>query len=402
MNFKEQQSVNHIFSVGATRAEHRKSVKNDYIIVMNSNVKKRLDIGRYAVVKKLFINTHVQDPEWRNMVAFGRVVVDDALDDSKILVDQTLRNALGMEYNDISGYQVKLCRLKRTIQQRIRASYRPGQFLYMRVNYPSLNDIEKNNCRISSDSMRLLDSKDGNSIWVECCSSDYRHNVKRLVNEIIYEGNRKKYNTQANIIDQYFSGIVLPEALYIKDIPALREKKGADYINALAELILDCKSDEDKAKKKYYQKYMNSIVAYGEWINDEAYRLVDEKIIAHENDMVSEQRIRKFQEDNKDSDSFEELYPDSDRIFNMNPDLETIRLDKYYRDILDLNVLDSVKIKRHLVEGIKDDIIEYGLVFTLTLFAAVAAITPENLRLMIFTVPISILFTFIIVFIRTK
>lgn len=391
------------YRVRGTSAAHRENIENDYIIVMNSHVKSLHRINQYAVVQKLFINNRQSDTEWRNMVAFGKVVIDEQLSDDEVAIDQTLRNALGMEFNKISGNTVKLYALERTFTQKLRAVLRPGQFLYLRVNYPALNDMEKKLCRISPNSTKLLNSNDGNSVWVECCRSDYRREVNWLFNEIIYEKNIDSYKKSQSILERYFSDLELLDELYIRH-PQLDGLKNLDYIKALAELMLspDLISGKDPKLFALCKRTMHNIAAYGEWMDEEDYKLVDEKITAYEYNHESEEQIHDFQKNNAACTSLEEKYPDSDLIFNMQPDLETIRLDKYYRDKLSLNILDSVKVKRRWLESLRDDIIEYGLVFVLTIFAAVAAVTPENRHMLSIAVPISIVFTIIIMYIRNK
>ena len=408
--------MKNLFEVRPTRVEHRKGIKNDYIIVMNENVRKERRIRKYAVVQKLFQNSMMNDREWRTMIVFGRVVIDNSLGDNEIAMDQTLRNALGMENNTISGMNVKLYSLERTFSQKLKAAFRPGQFLCLRVNYPALNDMEKNICRISPNSMKLLNSKDGNHIWIECCESDYRRDMKNLLNEIINEKNVDRYKEKEGLIEKYFRGISLVDELYI-DLPGIRrgEKKDTDYIRSLAEVMLEKENEKKSENEEENEKVtafieegkrvLNNIVAYGEWMYEAeySYRLSDITLQAYEYDIHSENHIRNHQQ--KDATaclSMNNLYPDSDQIFNMEPDLETIRLDKYYRDLLSLSILDSVKVKRRWIESLRDDIIEYGLVFVLTIFAAVAAVTPENHSILRIAVPIAVVFTLLIMLVRNK
>ena len=113
-------------------------------------------------------------------------------------------------------------------------------------------------------------------------------------------------------------------------------------------------------------------------------------------------KIKPSEKPNEPFYSMEELYPDSNRVFDMDIDLETIRLDKYYRDLLSLNVLDTVKIKRRWLESLRDDIIDYGLIFILTVFAAVAAINKDNITVLMIALPISMILTILIMHFRNK
>ena len=94
-------------------------------------------------------------------------------------------------------------------------------------------------------------------------------------------------------------------------------------------------------------------------------------------------------------------YPDSDAIFRMMPDLETIRLDKYYRDLLNLNVLDSIKIKRSWIDRIKDEMVDFGIVFLLTIVATFTAFGTDNHLLVTLEIIISLIVTVILILMRT-
>ncbi len=428
------------FTVRRTRADNRTKTSNDYVIAMNRNVKEQLHIGNYAAIRNLFMNDHYNEfPEWRTMVVFGKVVIDNRLNDNEVAVDQTLRNSLGMVSNLIDGKPVKIFKLERTFGQKLRGVLRPGQFLCMRVNYPSHNDMEKGLCRISSNALKLLDSNDGNSIWIECCVSGFREDIKKLFNEVIYENNAEEYRKNEHLIDSYFEGIELDKRLYVdrlQKISELKGKKDIDYIKAVAGLLLAHPDYDDFWKdhgigRKDVQRVLNSIAAYGEWMysKETSYRLKDQKLTAFAYDEHSESMIRDYQEKrsrerektdevnsapktekkkkpsgnpNEPYYSMEELYPDSNRIFDMEIDLETIRLDKYYRDLLSLNVLDTVKIKRRWLESLRDDIIDYGLIFILTVFAAVAAINKDNITVLMIALPISMILTILIMHFRNK
>ena len=255
-------------------------------------------------MKRLYRNEPLHIDEWRVLSAPGRVVVDEELSDDTIALDQTLRNALGMRMNLIQSVRVKLCRAEGTLARRIRSRFDNGQYLFLRVNYPALNDMEKKSCRISSDALKLLRSKDGHSIWVENCVSQYR---RELAGVLDVPASRYP-DCNEGILDKWFCDMVLPE----------------------------------------------------------------------------------------------ELYPDSTVIFNMKPDIETIRSDKYYRDKLSLNTLDSVRVKRRWPELFLGEIINYGLIFVLTVLAVMIAITPENIILVKYDLPLSIVFSFGVTWLKTK
>lgn len=387
-----------VYKVRSTSVKNRKKVKHDYIIAMNSKVKRVNGIKRYAVVKYLFKYNSPKGNEWRTMVAFGRVVIDASLDDDEVALDQTIRNALGMEFDKFLDYEVKIFTLKQSLRQKILSYLRPGQFLYLRVNYPALNDMEKNICRISPNSAKLLNSNDGNSVWVECCRSDYRRDIMEVFNEVVYD--RYRYISEAdakNTLKKYFDGVKLDEDIYSDHL--VDDKKDVEFIYALLDRIKECDGRSDEGFLKY-KRVLHNIVSYGEWLDEGKYTLIDRIIPAYVYDSETEQEIAEYQKTEDSCKSFEARYPDSDHIFKMQPDLETIRLDKYYRDLFNLNVLDSVKVKRRFLESIRDDLIEYGMVFVLTILAVVAAVNPQNSKIMSVAVVFSVIFTIIIMIIR--
>jgi hypothetical protein len=90
------------FFVTGTKTEHRKKAKDDYIICINSNKKKQLSVGKFAVI------THQIQYENKFLKTHCRVIVDESLLDSQIRTDQTIRNAIGIPY----GYDEKTTTVK--------------------------------------------------------------------------------------------------------------------------------------------------------------------------------------------------------------------------------------------------------------------------------------------------
>lgn len=407
--------------VHGTNYKQRDQAKSDYIVVVNSKKKKEIGLDKYAVVEMLFKNPEMKG-EYRNMITFGKVIVDDELEDDSVALDQTIRDALGMEFNSTDG-RVKISPLKRTFSQRLAACFKPGQTLYMRVNFPSLNDMEKKICRVSADSLKLMKANEGNGLWLQSCGSDFRHDVYRLVDEVVYEKNSDWLDDAKNhrhdelnaILDKYFidrknnsSRFSLEEVkeLYL-DTDALRDKKDAEYLIALIRCINDV-PDDVRYKRKDYVRNLRSIVAYLEWMYECSYHLVEEKITSYGYHTESERQIKQYQEDHRGKEhadnnclSMDDIYPESDAIFRMMPDLETIRLDKYYRDLLNLNVLDSIKIRRSWMDKIKDEMVDFGIVFLLTIVATFTAFGTDNHLVFAIEIVISLLVTIILILMRT-
>ncbi|MBP5264671.1 MAG: hypothetical protein J6Z33_09910 [Lachnospiraceae bacterium] len=414
-------SSKNTLKVHGTNNKQRDQAGSDYIVVVNSKKKKEIGLKKYAVVEMLFKNPEMPG-EYRTMITFGKVVVDEDIDDDSVAMDQTIRDALGMEFNSTDG-RVKVSPLNRTFSQRLLAGLKPSQTLYMRVNYPSLNDMEKKICRVSADSLKLMNANDGNGLWLQGCGSDFRHDVYRLVDEVVHERNSDWLENTKNhcyaelnaTLEKYFidpkdnsSRFSLEEVeeLYL-DCDALKGKKDAQYLIALLKCINDLPKDA-KYQRKDYIRNLRSIVAYLEWMYDCSYHLVEEKITAHAYHEESERQIKQYQKEHRGAErtdnnclSLDALYPDSDAIFRMMPDLETIRLDKYYRDLLNLNVLDSIKIRRSWIDRIKDELVDFGIVFLLTILATFTAFGTDNHLVVGIEILISLLVTIALIFLRT-
>lgn len=414
-------SSKNTLKVHGTNYKQRDKAGLDYIVVVNSRKKKEIGLGKYAVIEMLFKNPEMKG-EYRTMITFGRVVVDEEMDDDSVAMDQTIRDALGMEFNSTDG-RVKVSPLNRTFSQRLLACFKPGQTLYMRVNYPSLNDMEKKICRVSSDSLKLMNANDGNGLWLQCCGSDFRRDVYRLVDEVVYEKDSDWLDNVKNhchaelnaILEKYFidpsdnsSRFSLEEVneLYL-DCDALKGKKDAQYLIALLKCINKPPKDA-RFQRKDYIRNLRSIVAYLEWMYECSYHLVEEKITAYGYNADSENQIKQYQKEHRGREhtdnncfSMDERYPDSDAIFRMMPDLETIRLDKYYRDLLNLNILDSIKIKRSWLDRIKDELVDFGIVFLLTILATFTAFGTDNQLIIGIEIAISLIVTIILILMRT-
>ena len=407
--------------VHGTNYKQRDKAGSDYIVVVNSKKKKEIGLGKYAVVEMLFKNPEMKG-EYRNMITFGKVVVDEELDDDSVGMDQTIRDALGMKFNSTDG-RVKVSPLNRTFSQRLLAGLKPGQTLYMRVNYPSLNDMEKKICRVSADSLRLMKANNGNGLWLQSCGSDFRHDVYRLVDEVVYEKNsdwldNAKGHCHAELnatLEKYFinpkdnsSRFSLEEVkeLYLDD-EALKDKKDVQYLIALLKCINNPTQDA-RFQRKDYIRNLRSIIAYLEWMYECSYHLVEEKITSYGYNADSENQIKQYQKEHRGNEhadnncfSMDERYPDSDAIFRMMPDLETIRLDKYYRDLLNLNVLDSIKVRRSWLDRIKDELVDFGIVFLLTIVATFTAFGTDNPLTVGIEIVVSLIITIILIFMRT-
>ncbi len=140
-----------------------------------------------------------------------------------------------------------------------------------------------------------------------------------------------------------------------------------------------------------------------EWINSAPYRLRSIHLRAYvTNEKAEEMALAARDKSEEDGYSFSGLYPDSEKILNLENDLETIRLDKYYRNLLGADVLDTVKVKRRLTDRLGSEAIDFGLVFVLTIFAAIMALNQENIDYLPISLVISAVAAIVLTLIKTK
>ncbi len=326
-------------AVVPTDVQHRRYAGGDFVIGMNSRTKQRFGIGSAAVVKYLVENERESGGlEWRTLAACGKTVVDDDLPDSTVALDQTLRIAVGLPYRTTKGQVVRLAALRRSTAQKIGDRLRPGQRLLMRVNMASPLDMEKNNCRVSEDALTVMRAREGEHIWIERCVPD-------MTTEEAYAS-------------------------------------GADREDA-----------QDRADAREFE----------EWMSCGSYRLRSIHIRAYcMNDKAEDAIAEAREKSEEDGTSFGGLYPDAEKILKLENDLDTIRLDKYYRDLLGADVLDTVKVKRRLSDRLASESIDFGLVFVLTVFAAIMALNQDNVGILPISLIISAAAAVVLTLIKTK
>ena len=115
-----------------------------------------------------------------------RVVIDETLGDCEVRVDQSLRNALGIPYEfsdadkekfTVEIYPLRLYLFRLRFQHlRYFISYILGRrYLFFRVCKADIPDMEKNICRIPSDSFKLLGCEEGDRVICEypVCDGDF-------------------------------------------------------------------------------------------------------------------------------------------------------------------------------------------------------------------------------------
>lgn len=152
------------------RTEDRKGAKDDYIICVNPSIKKSKHLGRFAVL----VHKRKIDKRLKELKVPCRVVIDETLGDCEVRVDQSLRNALGIPYEfsdaDKEKFTVEIYPLRLYLFQHLRyfISYILGRrYLFFRVCKADIPDMEKNICRIPSDSFKLLGCEEGDRVICE-------------------------------------------------------------------------------------------------------------------------------------------------------------------------------------------------------------------------------------------
>ena len=150
------------------RTEDRKGAKDDYITCVNPSIKKRMYLGRFAVL------VHDHPGVDKKLKVPCRVVIDETLNDSEVRCDQSLRNALGIPFEfsdaDKEKFTIDIYPLRLSLFQHLRysISYILGRrYLFFRVCKADIPDMEKNICRIPSDSFKLLGCEEGDRVICE-------------------------------------------------------------------------------------------------------------------------------------------------------------------------------------------------------------------------------------------
>lgn len=177
--------MNHFF-VSGTKNEDRKKAKYDYVVCVNSNIKKRLSLGNFAVINNVIEFENQQ----KQIHAHCRVLVDDLLSDNKIRLDQTLRTAIGIpfEYDDkvvtVEIYPLDLS-LSQTLNEYI-SRLLGRRYLFLRVCKAEVPDMEKNYSRVTLEAIKLLGTTEGNNLILESTikNENNRYILKKSSNKV--------------------------------------------------------------------------------------------------------------------------------------------------------------------------------------------------------------------------
>jgi len=159
------------FSILPTK--DRKGAKDDYMVCTNPSIKKRMQLGRFAVL------VHHHPEVDKKLKVPCRAVVDETLKDNEVRGDQSLRDAIGIPFEyDEKKITTEIYPLRLSLFQHLRyfISYSLGRrYLFFRVCKADIPDLEKNICRIPLDSFKLLGCEEGDKVVCECpvCEEDF-------------------------------------------------------------------------------------------------------------------------------------------------------------------------------------------------------------------------------------
>lgn len=351
------------YHICPTSTEQREAAKGDYIVVMNRNVKAREKLGKFAVVKYLFVNRENDLHEYREMLAIAKTVTDDSLPDDCICMDQSIRNAVGIPFGDVKNVTVRLCGLKLSLGQKIYDFVYPGNYVFARVHKPDVVDIEKNLCRMKSDTIQILGALEGKTILFEKPVSMFELQVGKDFSKCsgdTQEAFVKRFGPYAENIDSI-------------DFADFMEIEGC---HTGCKCIYDFLKN-DAASQNEKNRILSSLYEICDWYIDSQCIRSNMKIPVFPLQSESYERMQSIMQSQEEI-SFFSRYPDAEKIFHVKPDIGGVYMDKYFRDKLHCDLLDCVRIKRNKVAVIMNEIMDYGLMFALSIVAVMLSFFGQN------------------------
>jgi hypothetical protein len=341
-------------------------VLDDYILVINSKIREKYNLKKYAIVKYLFKHQVESDWEYKEFRTLARVLVDDNLSDNEVALDQTLRNALGIPYNyEENNVMVELARAKLSFKKRLLSIFNSGRHVLLRVEKPDIIDIEKDYCRISDDVIKVLQTDVG----------------KRIVIDGIYPqeeiglGHIKEVERFINLNENLVSN-------FSKELLLLRKIESYDRLVKLLNV----------------NKNVLNIVNY---IINKNYIIKSIKVEAQATNQSFYDKVKVYRKENK-SNTLNTRYPNPLEILNIKNDLMSIHLDSFYRSEINADLLDSVRVRRYWFDIFKTEIIDYGLLFVISVFTTVLAIDSDSFNILPFALGFSLFLTVIIIIYRNR
>ena len=383
------------YKIKPTSTKHRKNASGDYIIVMNKNVKSTEKIGKYVVVKYLFSNDKNNFEEYRTMTIFGKVIVDDSLGDGEIAIDQSIRNAMGIPVGDLENIEVKVAPLKRPFWQVMFDKMYYGNYHFARVHKPDVVDIEKSFCRMTGDSIQVMGALEGKTIIIEKTTSNLKKNINQLLEKVACGS----FDGDLSVISEYctqLETIKLNKQLE-RIFEVLLPNKESENSYKAVELVLSLKKCDENLRKIF----LNNVFELWDWELMTTYKKISLKVPVY---TLKEESIKRIDliKNNQEEISFYTRYPNSELIFGVSPDISGIYLDKYYRDLLQCGILDSVKVKKNRFTIIFNEIMEYGVMFVMSAVATIMAFNGKDNQESLIALLFSIIITMFLIRIRTK
>ncbi len=370
------------FNVHPTQSRHQRFAKKDYLIVINSKTKELLNIGDFAVVKHLYINP--SENEALTLSSFGRVLVDDNIACETLCLSQTLRQAIGIPVaiSNKNNIKIKLERLNLGLVREKIKLLGSSQYIILRVQKSIPQDIEKNFCRMSPDSISIVGSKSGQKLIFETCFSDLTEKVKDIL----------IHNETVNLlqIEHRLANFKLDEKFYCLVPNLIKISEEPELFS-----LIKCASEN-----KHFKSDILNLVEIITWQISHDWRLHKKSLTVFETnsnvDIISQSQSHQRKV------SLFERYPDFKNFFNTENDLDTVYLDAYSRSLLKADLLQSVRVRRDLINIIKNEIVEFGVVFVITIFTTIDAINGDNIRFLPFSIGIAIFYLLAIILIRGK
>lgn len=238
----------------------------------------------------------------------------------------------------------------------------------------------------------MLGTQEGKSIIIENAYSKIEQKIKEIY-KLYADNELEKAKRIFAQCENYLKISVNSEFQYLFE-GCSKEISNKDIYSMMEDIYQNVRTSDSI-------KELRNLCEYLAWeINDDMYLVTSKlKIYATQQDALNE--IEKYKREG-DCESILDRYPDSKKILKVQPDIYDIYLDKNQREMLKVNLLDNLQIKRNIFDNMKDEIINYGLVFLLTVFTAFITVDMSNPKLLSLPLSISFLFTLLIIFIKNK
>jgi hypothetical protein len=152
--------------VKPTKPEQRRKSKSDYIACINKSVKKDRGLGEQVALSRPVEN----DPAGRELVVRCQLVESEAIPDGEVWADQTVRNAIGIEFGDETE-KAALAPIQRGPMEAVRehvSRLLGRRFVLLRVCKADPPDLEKDIARISPEIFALLGIRPGDRMFISC------------------------------------------------------------------------------------------------------------------------------------------------------------------------------------------------------------------------------------------